>query len=30
MKNLGLKVTSLLLAFVLWFIVSGTRREQRP
>jgi YbbR domain-containing protein len=28
MKNLGLKITSLLLAFVVWFIVSGTRREQ--
>ena len=28
MKNLGLKITSLLLAFVLWFVVSGTRREQ--
>lgn len=28
MKNLGLKVVSLLLAFVLWFIVSAPRRER--
>jgi YbbR domain-containing protein len=28
MKNLGLKITSLLLACAVWFIVSGTRREQ--
>jgi YbbR domain-containing protein len=28
MKNLGLKIVSLLLAFVLWFIVSAPRRER--
>ncbi|HEU4888500.1 MAG TPA: CdaR family protein [Thermoanaerobaculia bacterium] len=28
MKNLGLKFAALLLAFVVWFIVSGPRREQ--
>jgi hypothetical protein len=27
MKNLGLKVASLLLAFVVWFVVSAPRRE---
>ena len=29
MKNLGLKFAALLLACVLWFIVSGPRREQQ-
>ena len=29
MKNLGLKFAALLLACVLWFIVSGPRREQK-
>ncbi len=28
MKNLGLKIAALLLACVVWFIVSGPRREQ--
>jgi YbbR domain-containing protein len=28
MKNLGLKIVSLLLACVLWFVVSGPRRER--
>lgn len=27
MKNLGLKIASLLLAFVMWFVVSAPRRE---
>ncbi|HUR80924.1 MAG TPA: CdaR family protein, partial [Thermoanaerobaculia bacterium] len=28
MKNLGLKLVSLLLACVVWFMVSGSRRER--
>ena len=28
MKNLGLKLAALVLACVVWFIVSGPRREQ--
>jgi len=29
MKNLGLKLAALLLAFAVWFVVSGPRREQQ-